>query len=172
MKTKLKERISNAREAFFANESSLRGEIAVRNDCNLQNREANSEVISSSIWGFAKIILFFAPGVSLLYFVTLILTDVLISQGENIKHSTFAFFWLIFGAFLMMFGVGKLKELRYLKVVGSVLVSSLAVALSFLFISFDVKAEFFASYSLYILPIIMFIAYMIKKRIDSETENK
>lgn len=170
MKTKLKERIKNARHAFFANDNSSHGAIAFRNGCDLQNQEA-SEIESSSIWKFAKIILFFVPGVSLLYFVTLILADIVISQAENIQYTTFAFFWLIFGAFLIMFGVGKLSELKYLKVVGSVLASTFVVALLFLFTSFEVKPEFFAGYSLYILPIIMFIAYVVKRRVDNETQN-
>jgi len=168
--TKIKQRVANAVDAFFADENFSTGQIAVREkDFDLRNRDGDdSESVSFNVWEFAKCLFFYVPGVSLLYFVTVFLTDFLILQNGNLRHSTFAFFWLGFGAFLMMFGIGKLASLKYLKVVAAVLVASFVAGLSFIFVPVELKEEFFGSYSLYFLPIIIFIGYLTRKWIDRE----
>ncbi len=168
MKKTFKERIDNAREAFFADEQFSRGHIAVReNDCDLQNQNNESSPVSVfDVWTFAKYFLFFLPGVSLLFFVTLVLTHLLIFGAENNANFSFAFFWLGLGAFLTMFGIGKLAELKYLKVVASVMIASFAIALSFFFVPDELKGKFFGSYSLYFLPVITLVGFAAKKWID------
>ena len=167
--TKIKQRVANAVDAFFADETFSPGQIAVReHDFDLQNRNGDdSESVSFSFWAFAKCLFFYVPGVSLLYFVTLFLTYVSFTQIEDVRHFSFAFFWLGFGTFLMMFGIGKLANLKYLKVVAAVLVASFAVAFSFLFALGEMKGKFFGD-SLYFLPIIILVGYLTKKRIDRE----
>lgn len=171
MKKTFRERVNNAREAFFEKEQFLPGQIAVReNDYDLQNQDGRDiETGSFNLWSTAKYILFFVPGVALMYFVTLILAELLIVRTESITHFTGAFFWLGFGTFLMMFGIGKLADLKYLKVTGSVLLASLAIASAFLFVPIESKGNFFGIYSFYFLPVISFVAYLVKKRIDKET---
>jgi len=130
------------------------------------------EIGSTNLWAIAKMIVFFVPGVSLLYFVTLILTDLIVLQNENVTNLTFSLFWLGFGVFLIMFGIGKLAELKYLKVVASVFVATLAIASAFIFLPVETRGEFFGGYSLYFLPMIMFISYLVKKWIDKGTADE
>jgi cation transport ATPase len=173
MKKTLKERINNAYEAFHADEGFSSNSVAVKeNESDLQKQSgANSAISAFDVWAFTKYFLFFLPGVSLLFFVTLVLTDFLIFRNENIGNFTFAFFWIGLGAFLTMFGIGKLAELKYLKVVASVLIASFAIALSFFFVPDELKGKFFGSYSLYFLPIVMLVGFAAKRWIDSqETE--
>lgn len=170
MKRTFEERIDKAREAFFDDENFPLGKIAVReNDFNLQNRnDDDSEKRSVGFWAIAKYFLFFLPGVSLLFFVTLVLTDFVIFQNESIRNVGFAFFWLILGAFMTMFGIGKLAKLKYLNVVASVLLSSFLVALSFFFVPHALQGKFFGSYSLCFLPLIAFVGYLAKKCTDRQ----
>ncbi|HXG83211.1 MAG TPA: hypothetical protein VNI84_04200 [Pyrinomonadaceae bacterium] len=171
MKKTLKERIDNAREAFFEGEQFSPGQITVReNDCDLQNQNNERSTVSAfDVWTFAKYFLFFLPGVSLLFFVTLTLTHFLIFGNENIGNFSFAFFWLGLGAFLTMFGIGKLAELKYLKVVASVMAASFGIALSFFFVPDELKGKFFGSYSLYFLPVITLVGFAAKKWIDKQS---
>lgn len=172
MKKTFKERIENASEAFFADKQFSHGQIAVReNDWNLQNQNNENSAFSSfDVWAFAKYFLFFLPGVSLLFFVTLALTHFLVFDNKNIGDFSFAVFWLGLGAFLTMFGIGKLAELKYLKVVASVMVASFAVALSFFFVPDELKGKFFGSYSLYFLPVITLAGFAAKKWIDKKAK--
>lgn len=171
MKTTLKNRINNAREAFFANDNFPPAQITVREgNFNLQNQHGDDlGAASFNIWAITKILVFFVPGVSLLYFVTLILTELIVLQNENILNLTYSFFWLGLSAFLVMFGISKLAELKYLKVVASIFVATLAFASVFLFGPVDAQGVFFGGYSLYFLPIILSIAYLVKKWIDKDS---
>ncbi|MCY7344793.1 MAG: hypothetical protein LH614_01115 [Pyrinomonadaceae bacterium] len=168
MKRTFKERIDKAREAFFEDGSFSPGKVAVReNDFNLQNRHGDDTKRESfDFWAFAKHFLFFLPGVSLLFFVTLVLTDFVIFQNEGVRNVGFAFFWLILGAFMTMFGIGKLAKLKYLNVVASVLLTSFVIALSFFFVPDALQGKFFGSYSLYFLPLVAFVGFLAKKRTD------
>jgi len=171
-KVKIEDRFKNAAAAFFADEDFSPGQIAVReNDNVLQNRnDKDSENVSFNVWTFTKCLLFYVPGVSLLYFVTQFLAYVSFTQIENLRHFTFAFFWLGFGAFLLMFGISKLANLKYLKVVAAVLVASAAVAVALFVVLGETKGQFFGS-SVAFLPFIILVGYLAKKRIDrKETE--
>ncbi len=168
--TKIKQRIANAFDAFFADENFSPGQIAVREyDYDLQNQNGGDSLSGSfSLWAFAKCLLFYVPGVAMLFTVTLVLTHFLVFENENIGNFTFAFFWLGFGAFLTMFGIGKLAELKYLKILASIFITSFAIALPFLFVSEVLKGSFSGIHSLYFLPIVVLVGYLTKKWIDRE----
>lgn len=124
----------------------------------------------SDFWTCAKYFLFFAPGVSILFFAALVLTDFIIFRNENIKNITPLFFWFALGTFLTMFGIGKFAEPKYLKVVASVLIVSFVIALSFYFVPDDLKGKFFGSYSLYFLPIVTLVGFLAKKRVNNRAD--
>lgn len=168
-KVKIEDRFKNAANAFFADEDFSRGQIAVRKyGSDVQNRKGDdAESASFNYWAVAKCLFFYIPGVSLLYFVTLFLTYILFAHIEDLRHFVPAFFWLGFGSFLTMFGIGKLANLKYLKVVAAVLIASFLIALSSLLILGEVRGRFFGS-SLYFLPVIMFVGYLTKEWIDRE----
>ncbi len=169
-KVKIENRIKNAARAFFANEDFSPGQIAVReNTFDLQHQdEDDSEKVSFRFWAFAKCLFFFVPGVSLLFFVMLALTHFIIFKNENIGNFTFAFFWLGFGAFTTMFGMGKLANLKYLKVVAAVLVTSFTIALPFFFVFDVLKGNYSGIYAFYFLPIVVLVGYLTKTWIDRE----
>lgn len=171
-KVKIEDRFKNAAAAFFADESFSPGQIAVReNDNVLLNRNGNgAENVSFNVWAFVKCLLFYVPGVSLVYLVTLFLTYVLVTRIEDVRHFTPAFFWLGFGTFLIMFGIGKLADLKYLKVVAAVLVASAAVAITFFVVLDETNGQSFGS-SIVFLPFVIIVGFLAKKRIDrKETE--
>ncbi len=169
-KVKVETRFKNAVDAFFADENFSPGQLAVRERSDVARNRNDAEFLNETFnfWAFAKCLLFYVPGVAVLFYVTLVLTEFVIFQNENVGNFTFAFFWLGFGAFLTMFGIGKLGELKYLKVVASVLIASFAVALSLYFLPDGMKNNFFGSYSLYFLPLAAFTGYLAKKWVDNE----
>lgn len=170
MKLKTEEKLSNAHAAFFDGVNFSPGQIAAReNDYMLQNQEEDDDCEGDSFnfWATAKYLFFYLPGVSLLYFVTLFLSFVLVTQIEDLRHFTQAFFWLGLGAFMMMFGIGKLSDLKYLKVVAAVLIASFAASFSFFLVMGDMKGKFFGN-SFYFLPIVIFLSYLTKKWVDRE----
>ena len=70
-----------------------------------------------------------------------------------------------------MFGIGKLANLKYLKVVAAVLISSFAIALPFFFVVNVLNGDYSGIYAFYFLPIAVLVGYLMKKRIDKkETE--
>lgn len=168
MKKTLKERIDSARRAFFAAEDDVSPGRLVVTDGNfaLQNQEEEVSKKAIGWWTFAKYFLFFLPGVSILFFVTLAMTYFLVFQNEGIRNFSFAFFWLILGTFMTMFGIGKLSDLKYLKVIGAVMLITFVLALSFFFVPDDLKGKFFGSYSLYFLPFVALVGAATKKWID------
>jgi len=79
---------------------------------------------------------------------------------------------VVIGTFMIMLGVGKLNDLKYLRVVAGILAASSLAAIVFLVIAAFLHADFFGTFYKLSLPFVMMIGYLVKRYTDKlETPN-
>lgn len=180
-KVKTEERFENA-AAFFAAENFSSNQIpAEKYAGDLPNRNrAVSTKDSFGLWAFAKYLLFYAPGVFLLYGTAIFMSDYFVGGDYNADHFYFSFVFVGFGVFLTMLGVGELKNLKYLQVVAAVLAASFAIGFALQILErsvlprgYDPRVDYdYRNLIGYLIPFFMLVAASIgilaKRRLDRE----
>lgn len=75
---------------------------------------------------------------------------------------------VVIGTFMIMLGLGKMRDLKYLKTVLTVLGFSLLTAILYDILAIFIKGDFFSLYVKLTLPLVIVIAYLSKRSIDAE----
>ena len=153
--------------AFFEEEFSNSGPMTVYSDKSL--KKLRGEEKDTALDGFLaalKWIFLYLPGVLAVHFLAL---------GFGLAFF-FDALWLdvlpgfagIFAVatFMIMFGIGKLMDLRYLRVVLGVFLTSMCTAAIFSFLLSFTKGNFFGWYLLATLPPSVLIGHWVKNQID------
>lgn len=124
--------------------------------------------------------MFYLPGVALLYSVALFIADFAATGDYSIDYlvGTFAFFGI--AAFLIMLGIGKLKNLEYLQVVAAVAITSFTAELvrqilerKVLPRGYDLRVDYdYRNLIVFLIPVFLLIAAFVgilaKRRLDRE----
>lgn len=154
---------------FFDNEPFAANPPAIREDAALQTipLPKSESFLDNSLTAVKWIFLYF-PGATAIHFI-------LMGFALSFYYGDW-FLELFLGmlgifavaAFMIMFGIGKLNELKYLKVVlGIFLTSSLAAILYSILIAF-IPGDFFGLFTQLTLPLPVLAGYLIKKMTDKE----
>ncbi len=159
-------------QTFFDEESFSAGQMTIRRDAALQNNPAleTNSLLDNFLTAVKWIFLYF-PGAAAIHFI-------LMGFALSFYYGDW-FVELFLGmlgifavaAFMIMLGVGKLFDLKYLKVVlGIFLASSLLAILYGILIAF-IPGDFFGFFAKVTLPLPLLTGYFIKKDIDAEKVN-
>lgn len=170
-KTTLSENAKSAFEAFFDEENFQRREIAV-SEKNSLHRFSTGETESGfldALLASIKFIFLYLPGVAAISL--LVLSWVIFSFYENIELElvTGSLGFLTIGTFMIMIGIGKLSDLRYLKVVGAIVSASILEAILFwLVAALAGKLDYFGSFLLAMWILNASIGYLVKRNLDEK----
>lgn len=168
-KTTLSENAESAFQSFFDEENFQPREIAV-SEKNALHRFSSAETEAHFLDTFLtaiKFIFLYLPGVAAIS--CLILSWVIFSFYEDIAVEliTGSFGFLTIGTFMTMFGIGKLGELRYLKVVAAIISASILEAISYWIVAaLAGKLDYFGSVLLAMWIFNAFIGYLVKRNLD------
>ena len=109
----------------------------------------------------------YLPGIAAIHFCVL-LQALFAAQGEwppNMVAGSVGS--IILGAFMMMLGLGKLSDLRFLKAVGAALASSILLAVIYTFFTISISADSFGWFALLTLPITMLLTNYVKQKLEN-----
>ena len=114
-----------------------------------------------------KWVFLFLPGAAAMHFCVMILSmspTMNVSPGDILFEALVA---LLIYSFMVLFGLGRLSDIRYLKVVGAILSASGLIS-----VVYHIAAAFFIGYSsfgwimLFTAPLPIIFAHLIKLRVD------
>ena len=144
--------------------------ITVREDITPQSLVADSEanafldaLLAGIKWAFLFLpgtaaIHFLMMGFSLLFFYKDWSPETLIAMAGA----------SIFGAFMVMLGVGKLRDLRYLQVVGAIFAAAALASICYSISIVFIPGDFFGWFTLLTLPLTILLGQVVKQKIDRE----
>lgn len=115
-----------------------------------------------------KWIFIFVPGATAIHCVLMMISLSIVSgiwPGEPWIQSMAA---IVIFSFMVLFGLGRLSDMRYLKVIGAILSSAIMSAVVCNIAAIFIGYASFGWAMLLTLPITILFAHIIKTRIDSE----
>lgn len=74
---------------------------------------------------------------------------------------------IVIGTFMIMLGVGKLSDLKYLRVVAGVIAASALGAVIYLILAAFFAGDFFGTFYQLSLPVVLFVGYLLKRYTDA-----
>jgi hypothetical protein len=166
-KTKIKQRIENARNAFFeTGDDKSENALAYANDTAfLRNEESTSKSEKSDFWvNLARQLLWFLPGAFLLFFATLSSVFFFPYQGLTLQM----LFWFFAGGFLCFAGMGSLKRVKNLLVPLAIVVFTAGVAALFSLFPTALQQALYFNYSIYLFPVVPIGSSLLKNWIDDK----
>lgn len=182
-KTTFRQRISNARNAFFDDETFEAHESLsfIKQNENLQYSE--SEDISqqnSVLETILKQIFFFFPGTFILYILSLVLTigliDVIFGPSRIILGiQDFAGISAVFSAAILMawLGLGDVRNPKHFVIPASIIIVGIFFgAVAAIASNHFSRSIFINGYPFYFLPLALIVPFLAKGWVDGKTENK
>ena len=172
-KTSLTEESDFDFQSFFDTDNFAANPLAVSENAALA-REASlpqaspAEIILTAIkWTFL-----YVPGAVAIHFIT-VGSALMFYYGDWSPE-------LILGAlgifavamFMIMFGIGKMSELKYLKVVLGVLLTSTMAAIIYSLLIVFIAGDFFGLFVKLTLVLPVLTGYFVKRNLDSEDKDK
>ncbi len=155
--------------AFF--EATNFGSITEYRDFAISPVETSesSDVVLDGILAAIKWIFLYIPGVAAVQMMMTSLVFILYSQKWSNEFLSVQLLGLsIISMFMIMLGIGKLRDLRYLKVVVSVFAASAAFALLFAILIAFAPGNYFGIYTTVTLVSTLLLGYLTKKDIDRQ----
>ena len=130
-----------------------------------ENNHFSDKILTAVKWIFL-----YLPGAAAIHFIMIGFALLFIYKdwgGEMLLGTTGIF---AAATFMIMLGIGKLKDLKYLKVVGAISLVSLLMAISYAVLASFVAGDFFGIFARTTLPLTALAGYLVKIKIDSESE--
>ena len=143
--------------------------IAVREEIALEAVVSPETDVLDSYLAIVKWIFLFLPGAAALHFVLMGMSLFFFYGGPTLEMIVGAFGISLVAVFMVMLGLGRLSDLRYLRVIGGIIavgvLASILYSISIVFI----PGDFFGWFTLLTLPLTIIIGQLIKIRTDRET---
>ena len=173
-KTKIKQRIENAIDAFFDDEISTNNNSLTFSGESGLLKEQLSEAFTEKADVFVKIlkqVFLFLPGTFVLFSLSLIAVFLVLnpSLGTTLLHSERLVLVMIISAFMTTFGLGSLKNRRHLIIPASILLVGSAVGAVVALSGGGVN--FIDTYAMYFLPLALITPVLAKSWIDSKCKD-
>lgn len=172
-KTKLEEESAFDFESFFDTESFTATPLATTQTAALSREEiapAQASSAQTALTAIKWIFLYF-PGTVAIHFVTMGFALAFFYGDWFLELFLGAFGILAVATFMMMFGIGKTLELKYLKVVLGVLTASTLAAILYSTLIVFIPGDFFGLFFKLTFALPALTGYFVKKNLDSEAEN-
>lgn len=169
-KTTFADETQKAREEFFAEDFLTPNQLIVDKEKDLQPQKSplKNEKMLDKLLSIIKWIFLYLPGVALIHLAMMGLA-IMFFYGE---YEPFGLLGLIaLGTFLIMLGFGKMRDLKYLKTILTILSFSLITAIFYDLLAVFIKGDFFGFYAKLTLPLIALIGYLSKRSVDKEDED-
>ena len=144
--------------------------IAVREDTGLAGPQPGPETVAlDSFVAIVKWVFLYLPGAGALHFALMALSLFFFYGGPTIEIVIGTVGISIVAMFMVMLGVGRLNDLRYLRVIGAILAAgALASILYSISIAFF-PGDFFGWFTLLTLPVTIIIGQLVKIKTDRES---
>jgi hypothetical protein len=164
-KTGFKEETKQRGGEFFDEEPPPSGSLELGADRAIKKEVDTSTTVLDTILTLVKWVFFYLPGVAAIHFAMMAMA-LMFFYGE---FSPFLLLGqLLFGTFMIMLGLGKMQDLKYLKTVLTTIGFSLIAAVFYARLAGFIKGDFFGWYWLLSYPVIAAIGYLSKRSVDSE----
>jgi cation transport ATPase len=166
-KIKFKQRIENARNAFFETGDDKGEDTLVYTDGTtyLRNEESTSKSEKSEIWvNLAMQLLWFLPGAFLLFFATLSSIFFFPYHGLTLQMV----FWFFAGGFLCVAGMGSLKNAKNLLIPLAIVLFTATVAALFSLFPTALQQTLYFNYSIYLFPLVLIGSSLLKSWINDK----
>lgn len=172
-KTKFDERNPTIVQEILDFEPTVQNELAVICENNLtQTISSQSNTILDKFLLAIKWIFLYLPGVASIHLAMMGL-GLMLSYGFYGDYGTILGLlgFVAFGTFLIMLGFSKMKDLKYLKSVFTILGFSFLLAVFWDVLAIFIKGDFWGFYTRFTFPLIALIGYLSKRMIDNEENN-
>lgn len=162
----------DARQTFFDEPDFAPHQLAVNQETALQdNSLPENAFLPDALLTLIKWTFLYMPGAAAIHFI-------LMGLGLSFFYGDW-FLELFLGmlgifaasTFMIMFGIGKLSDLKYLKVVAGIFLTSALAAILYMTLAVLIPGDFFGFYAQITLPLPVIAGYLVKKNIDEEAEN-
>lgn len=166
-KTKLIERIENARNAFFElnDEKDSETLVSAYGSHALENTECAAFSEKAGPWmNIARQVFLFLPGAFLLFFTPLAVTFF----APQIGFSLQMLFWLLTGTFSCLIGLGSLRNTKNLLIPFSIILFSAVLGILFSLFPGNLQAALYFEYSIYLFPFVLAGSKVLKDSIDDK----
>lgn len=173
-KTTLVEDAYNDFQTFFETDDFTSNQIAINNNTAIAgNEKITNDSFPDWFLTAVKMIFIYFPGVVTIHFT--VMATAFISTaglyGEPIAGIALVILGLLAaGMFMVMFGIGKLKDLRYLRVVMGIFLTSLLCAIVYSAVLIFSPGDPIALFLKITLILPSLIGYFVKRNIDKELE--
>lgn len=117
-----------------------------------------------------KQILFFLPGAFLLFMTSTFLFEAFFSMNWSFFQVLVGVPWLFLYGFMVIFGLGDLKNPKHLILPFSIVGISFVVYLSSLLFGDSARLSFLSYYSMYLFPLVLTIPVLLKNLTDEKPE--
>ncbi len=131
------------------------------------NTQILDKMLSGIKWTFI-----YAPGVVAMHMIMLGFAFITFFYHDWAPEMLFGTIGAgIIYSFMIMFGIGKLSDLRYLRVVGAVAASSAIAAILYSLFVVLVRGQFFGSVMMITLLIPLLTGFFVKRKTDRQLES-
>ena len=146
--------------------------IAVREELKMQTVASGPETaVLDSYLAAIKWIFLFLPGTAALHFVLMGMSLFFFYGGPPIEMLVGSFGFSVVAMFIVMLGVGRLTDLRYLRVIAGILAASALASIAYIIAITFTPGDFFGWFTLLTLPVTIIIGQLIKIKIDRESHD-
>lgn len=118
-----------------------------------------------------KLVFLYVPGVAAIHFIIFGFALSFFYDGWFIELFLGMLGIFAASAFMIMLGIGKLRDLHYLKVVLSVFLTSTLAAILYTVLAVLIPGDFFGFFAKITLPLSLLVAYLVKKSIDEAAKD-
>ena len=153
-------------EDFSANQMTSSKDAALRQNAPSENNSFLDTFLTAVKWIF----LYF-PGVAAIHFIMMGVALLFLYNDWGIEMMLGTLGVFAVSVFMIMFGIGKLRDLEYLKVVLGVFLTSSLCAVLYAILAVFIPGDFFGFFAKITLPLPMVVGYLVKRKIDGESEN-
>lgn len=128
--------------------------------------EAETEAALDRFLAAIKFIFLYIPGAAFIHLVImpLALFAFYTDRAPDILAGMFGA--SVIGAFMIMLGIGKLSDLKYLRVVGVILASATLFSIAFAIVASLMSGDLFGGFFLMTLPITLVNGFLVKRYLD------
>lgn len=171
--TKLDEKNKFAFEGIFDEGISASGSLEKIEDKELQTLASTPKgEFLDKMLSLIKWVFLYLPGVACLHLAMMGLALVIYLGDFGTLDLLVLVGFIAFGAFLTMFGLGKLQDLKYLKTVLTILGVSFLLGVFSDILAIFIKGDFWAFYTRLTFPLVVLIGFLSKRNIDKDDEVK
>lgn len=158
-------------QAFFDAQNIEPDEIVIFGEKNAPRKysaaaEKTETRLLNKVLAAIKLTFLYLPGVALIHFTLLgwALAFMYEDISTELVTSTLGFFAA--GTFMVMFGIGRLLDLKYLRVVAAVFLISVVAAVSFWLVAGFYKVDYFGVFLLVSCLFTAVVGYLVKMDTD------